>query len=247
MVSGLIDTGEFRFTPHLADVEALNEAAFSSSFQVTKLSFHAYLLLEERYGLLRSGAALGHGCGPLLVARDGSVDLENAVVAIPGRYTTAWMLLRLWMPRIAVPVVDRFDRIMAGVSDGKYDAGLIIHEGRFVYPRYGLIRIVDLGEWWETETAMPIPLGCIALDRKSRFYGDRERIADVIRRSVEYARAHPEESRPYVKSHALEMDDGVIDEHIGLYVNRYTIDLGSAGMEAVDTLREKARCAGIIP
>ncbi len=246
MVHGLVDTGDFGFNPYIADVEELNQAAFGGTYRLTKLSFHAYLLLKNRYRLLDAGAALGYGCGPLLVARSGSLDVTKARVAIPGEFTTAYLLLRLWQPHVGAVTVTRFDNILDGVASGQFDAGLIIHEGRFVYPEYGLVSIVDLGEWWEKKTGMPIPLGCIAL-RGDASDSERNRINDILRSSIEYAFSYPEAGKDYIRRYAREMDDHVIQEHINLYVNSYSIDLGENGREAVRILEDMAQQAGILP
>lgn len=245
MVHQLIDTGGFEFCPHIADVEELNRSAFNGAYRVTKLSFHAYLLLQDRYRLLDAGAALGYGCGPLLVARNGSLDVTKAHIAIPGEYTTAWLLLKLWEPHVGSVTVTRFDNILDGVTNGEFDAGLIIHEGRFVYPDYGLVSLVDLGQWWEEKTGMPIPLGCIALRRDTPDH-EGDRINDILRSSVEYALSHPDEGMDYIRGYAQELDDHVIREHISLYVNSFSINLGETGREAVKILEEMARRAGMI-
>ena len=245
MVHQRIDTGGYEFRPYIADVEELNHAAFRSSYRISKLSFHAWLLLKDRYSLLDAGAALGYGCGPLLVAHTGSLDVTRARIAIPGEYTTAWLLLKLWEPRVGSVTVTRFDNILEGVENGEFDGGLIIHEGRFVYPDYGLVSIVDLGEWWEQKTGMPIPLGCIVLRNDSQVH-EREMFNHILRSSVEYAFAHPDEGLDYIRSYAQEMDDHVIREHISLYVNSFSIDLGETGREAIRVLEEMARSGGII-
>ncbi len=246
MTHGLIDTGGSTFTTHIRDVEELNGAAFMGTYDITKLSYHAYLLLRKSYTLLRSGSALGFGCGPLLVARNAPRDLTRATVAIPGTFTTAYMLLRLWNPDIVNIAVARFDEILEGVASGRFDAGLIIHEGRFVYPRYNLEKIIDLGEWWESETGLPIPLGCIAMRSAPEFSDALPAISAAIRRSVEYAFDNPEQSSDYVREHAREMDDNVIRQHIGLYVNNFTRDLGDTGEKAVKALEDMALCRGIL-
>lgn len=249
MLHGLVDTEGLSFNPYINDVEDLNRNAGEGRFHVTKLSFHAYLLLQNNYCMLDAGAALGFGCGPVLVAREDSVfnrkkdSLKDAVIAIPGEYTTAHLLLKLWFPGLHT-VSTRFNAIIPGVCDGVYDAGLIIHEGRFVYPRYGLRKIVDLGEWWEQETGMPIPLGCIAIRRDLMEH--HERVGCIIAASAAYAQRNPEQSRSYICSHAQEMDDTVIREHIALYVNDFSLSLGEEGMKAVTILEEMARCRGIL-
>jgi 1,4-dihydroxy-6-naphthoate synthase len=240
LVNGRIETGPYLFSPHIADVEELNGRAFSGDLHVTKLSFYAYLLLKERYLLLDSGAALGYGCGPLLVAGDSFNSLAGARIAVPGPHTTAYLLLQLWMGGAQKANVEfvRFDEILPGIAAGRFDAGLIIHEGRFVYHSYNCRSLVDLGEWWEKETGFPIPLGCIAL--RADMSAHRQAVENLIRDSLLYARKHPEEGRNFIKEHAQEMDDKVIDEHISLYVNDFTTSLGSAGNAAIATLKERA-------
>lgn len=240
LVNGRMDTGPYRFSPFIADVEELNDRALSGTLPVTKLSFYAFLQLKERYLLLDSGAALGYGCGPLLLAGPSFTSLERARVAVPGRYTTAWLLLQLWLGGRSVGAVEfvRFDEILPGIAAGLFDAGLIIHEGRFVYQSYNCSSLVDLGEWWEKEAGLPIPLGCIAI--RSDMASHREAVENLIRTSLLHARRFPEEGRAFIKKHAQEMDDRVIEEHIALYVNDFSVSLGAAGREAVAALKERA-------
>jgi 1,4-dihydroxy-6-naphthoate synthase len=210
-----------------------------------KVSYAALPWLLEQYDLLPCGGALGRGHGPLVVARE-STDIGGQHVAVPGERTTAYLLMRLWsaaQPPAKVTVVP-FAQIMPGVADGTYDAGLVIHEARFTYHRYGLTKIVDLGEWWEAETGLPIPLGAI-LARKGAV--DPAVSAEWVRESVRRAWADPAVSRPYVLTHAQEMEPEVVDAHIGLYVNDFTADLGDEGYAAVNALLGRAAAAGITP
>lgn len=246
MVHHLIDTKGVNFIPHIDDVEALNQKAFKGSLPVSKLSFYAYLLLKDRYSLLDSGSALGFGCGPLLVAKSRLKHPEDARIAVPGTYTTAYMLLRLWNPEIRNTISVRFDRILPGVKSGEFDAGLIIHEGRFVYREYDCIKIVDLGEWWESETKLPIPLGCIAVRNDPETLCHKETVESVLRHSVTYAFEHRDVSRDFIRSHAQELDDRVIENHISLYVNDFTVSLGKTGMQAVQKAEEMLRCRNIL-
>jgi len=246
MLHRAIDTGSYAFSPHIDDVEALNSAAFKKTFQITKLSFYAYLLLKDDYELLDSGSALGFGCGPLLVTRKESTFSPDFRVAIPGSHTTACLLLKLWNPEIRNIVVTRFDRILPGVQSGEYDAGLIIHEGRFSYPEYGCIKVIDLGVWWEKETKLPIPLGCIAIRKDPQTIIHKKEVELIIRNSSLYAKNNRDASRLFVKKHAQELDYGVIDGHIDLYVNDFTVSLGITGQRAVQTLEEMARCKKIL-
>ncbi len=242
MLNSLVDTRRFSFSVHINDVESLNRDAKNGRYQVTKLSFAAWLRLRDRYELLDSGAALGFGCGPLLVARSNNISLENALVAVPGLDTTANMLFSLRYPHAKNVISVRFDEILPGIRERKFDAGVIIHEGRFIFKDYGCEKIIDLGEWWEEKTGSPIPLGCIAIRRDAETIIHKEAIESIIRDSVRYAFENPLVSREYVKSLAQEMDDGVIDQHIGLYVNEFTITLGEKGREAVKRLEEMSRC-----
>jgi len=244
LIHGCVDTAPFSFTPHIADVEELNTLAFAGSYPITKLSFYAYLMLRDRYELLESGAALGYGCGPLLIAKKPLVSFEVARIAVPGRYTTAYLLLRLWQKGCRYIEFTRFDQILPGVASGLYDAGLVIHEGRFVYPAYNCIKIVDLGEWWESQTSLPIPLGCIALRKDmSRYKGA---IESRLRASVAYAMNNPQASRDFIRLHAQELNDQVISDHISLYVNDFTLSLGETGMGAIKTLEDMAQCQAIL-
>jgi 1,4-dihydroxy-6-naphthoate synthase len=247
LVHGRVEVDGLRFEERLEDVETLNRLAAEAALDVTKISYGAIPQLLRDYVLLRSGGALGRGCGPLVVARRemGAEELAGARIAIPGRNTTANLLLRLFAPDAAPGVERVYSDIMPAVARGDFDAGLIIHESRFTYPQHGLVRVVDLGEWWEGTTGLPIPLGGI-LARRSLGEEAIRAIEDGIRRSVEYAFAHPEASRPYVRAHAQEMDDAVTQQHIDLYVNRFSVDVEEEGARAIEALFARARQAGVI-
>jgi 1,4-dihydroxy-6-naphthoate synthase len=247
LVHGRVEADGLRFTERLEDVETLNRLAAEAALDVTKISYGAIPQLLRDYVLLRSGGALGRGCGPLVVARRdmSAEELAGARIAIPGRNTTANLLLRLFAPDAAPGVERVYSDIMPAVARGEFDAGLIIHESRFTYPQHGLVRVVDLGEWWEGTTGLPIPLGGI-LARRSLGEEAIRGIEDGIRRSVEYAFAHPEASRPYVRAHAQEMDDAVTQQHIDLYVNRFSVDVEEEGARAIEALFTRAREAGVI-
>ena len=242
LVNGRIDTGGLDFTVTLADVEELNRRAFSGELQLTKLSYHAYAHLRDRYALLDAGSALGRGVGPLLVHRAGGplppLDAGTRV-AIPGRYTTANYLLGLAYPAATNRHEVLFSDIEARVLDGTYDAGLLIHENRFTYADRGLARIRDLGAYWESLTDLPIPLGGIAA-RRDLPEELRHRIGRLLAASVQYAFDHPAASADYVRAHAQEMDPEVVRQHIDLYVNDYTRDLGAEGRRAVDFFLARA-------
>lgn len=236
LTHGLIEV-PFAIEPVLLDIEELNQRARVGSFDLTKLSVGAFAGVGDRYRLLPSGAALGHGVGPLVVART-AMSLDAAAggrIAIPGHDTTAFRLLRLAAPSLGTVVEMRYDRILAAVREGEVDAGLIIHESRFSYQQHGLVKVRDLGEWWEDDTGLPVPLAGIC----ARADLDAATVAaatTAIRASVQYAFDHPEASRAYVRAHAQEMSDEFCDAHIALYVNEYSLDVGDDGMRAIARL-----------
>jgi 1,4-dihydroxy-6-naphthoate synthase len=243
-----IDLEGLDFTIVMADVEALNRRAFAGEIDVTKLSYHALAYCVADYGLLDAGSALGRGCGPLLIsARAMSTDeVVNGKlrVAIPGKFTTANLLLSLALPEVRDKTELVFSDIEAAVLEGRFDAGVIIHENRFTYEDRGLQKIVDLGEFWERTTGTPIPLGGIVI-RRSLPIEIQQAVNRIMRRSVEYAFAHPEASRAFVSAHAQEMSEEVMRQHIELYVNEYSVDLGPDGRRAVEVLFDRAAAAGI--
>ena len=220
--------------PVLADVETLNLWALQVRLDVTKISFHALGHVLDDYVLLGAGSALGRGCGPLLVTdkKKAAMPLEEMSVAIPGRYTTAAMLLRLFAPSCKKTAELDFGEIMEAVSQGRFDAGVIIHESRFTFQQYGLVCRRDLGAWWEETTGHPIPLGGIAA-RRSLGEELLLRIEKSIRDSVRQAFADPGRSRDYIRSHARELDEQIIKNHIGLYVNDFSENLGESGLAAI--------------
>jgi 1,4-dihydroxy-6-naphthoate synthase len=248
LMHGRIPLPGFSISEELADVETLNRRALAGELDLTKVSYHAFGHLRSEYALLRSGGALGRGCGPLVVARQATSleRLRGKLIAIPGELTTANLLLQLHGSGYERLQILPFDRIVAAVAGGSVDAGLIIHESRFTFAEYGLVEVEDLGVWWEELTGLPIPLGGILARRTL----GREVIAEVeqaINASVRFAFAHPEEARAYIRTHAQELDDAVIDQHIALYVNHFSLDLGEDGMAAVHELLDRATAAGIIP
>lgn len=227
-----------------ADVDVTNGAAERGEFDVVKVSYAALPWLLDEYALLPSGGALGRGCGPLVLTA-GRADLRGATVAVPGERTTAYLLFRLWAQAAGVERIEvmPFPDIMPAVRDGKVDAGLVIHEARFTYQDYGLVSICDLGDWWEGSTGLPIPLGAI-LARRSL---DTGRIGDVVRASVRHAMADPTSSKTFVAEHAQEMDPRVQAQHIALYVNDFSVDLGRDGYAAIEGLLGRAADAGLVP
>lgn len=247
LINGLIDSGDLSFRERLEDVETLNAAVIAGLLDVSKVSFHLFGHVRESYALLPSGGALGRGCGPLVVSRslEEAENLHGKTVAVPGRFTTAALLLRLFNPGLEKVVYLPFHEIMPAVAEGRVDAGVIIHESRFTYPSFGLRKLVDLGEWWETETGHPIPLGGIVA-RRSLGTDLGRRIGELIRRSVEYAFSHPEAARGYIARHAQEMSEEVCQAHIALYVNKYSLDYGADGAAAIKCLFRLAEEKGIV-
>lgn len=239
--------------PELADIEALNERAVAGPdrLEVTKLSLPALARAAAHYAVLPSGAALGFGVGPLVVQRQGAArrslaDLGDAVVAVPGVHTTAYLLLRSLGPAPRQVVPMRFDRILAAVATGEVDAGLVIHECRFTYRASGLECLADLGELWERHTGGPLPLGVIAARRdlpRTTFAA----LGAALRASVLAARQDPGASAAYVRAHAQELDAAVQAQHIALYVNEHTVDLGDLGRAAIERLVADGRSRGVLP
>jgi 5,8-dihydroxy-2-naphthoate synthase len=243
LVHGLVEA-PFEVEPVLLDIEELNRRAATGGLELTKLSFGAAAAASAGYRLLRSGAALGRGAGPLVVARE-PVSLDEAArgrIAVPGRETTAFLLLRLAAPELGEVVELRYDRILDSVVEGEVDTGLIIHESRFTYHEHGLVAVADLGEWWDRETGLPVPLAGIFA--RSDLEPDVAAAAEkAVRASVEYAFAHPEASRAYVRGLAQELSDEVCAAHIALYVNASSVDIGDEGLIAIDRLLGRATAA----
>ena len=245
-----IDLEGLEFAVTLADIEALNHAAFAGGPDVTKLSFHAYAYCVDKYALLHAGSALGRNCGPLVISKRSISASEvaggNVRVAIPGKYTTANFLMGLAFPQARDKTEILFSEIEPALLAGRYDVGVIIHENRFTYAAKGLKKIVDLGEVWEASTGAPIPLGGIVVKR-SLPEEVKQAMDRVMRRSVEYAFAHREVALPYVRAHAQEMSEAVMYQHIDLYVNDFSVDLGAEGRRAVQRLFDEAWEKGLIP
>ncbi len=227
-----------------ADIDVCNTFAVGRALDIVKVSYAALPELLDDYALLPAGGALGRGCGPLVLVRDAGFDLVGARIAVPGRRTTAYLLLRLWGAALDLKVsVLPFEQIMPAVAAGEVDAGLVIHESRFTYPAYGLHCHQDLGAWWEADTGLPIPLGAIVARRTL----DLPRLLDAIRASVEHAWADPALSAPWVAAHSQEMDPAVCQAHIDLYVNAFTRDLGDEGYRAAEALLDRAAEEGLLP
>lgn len=230
------------------DIESLNRLAFSGRYEITKLSFHAWLLLEDRYRLLKAGNALGYGCGPVLVARHPvrRADLAGLRIVLPGEHTTAHLLFRLYCPEAVHRIFTTYDRIFGAILAGQADCGVVIHESRFLYEKEGLCKVCDLGQWWEEITRSPVPLGAIAVRRDIPPELDAA-LEDLIRKSLLLARNDPALTRSYVRKMACELDDVVIEKHIRAFVNDFTMDLGVQGMRSIEQLKALASSAGIVP
>jgi len=236
-----------RFTHRLCDIETLNRDAQRGVYDVTAISFHAYPYIQHDYALMSCGGSVGDGYGPMLVSTRSltSSEIKQKVIAIPGKLTTAYLALQLFAPGIEVEVVP-FDQIIPQILEGKYEAGLIIHEGQLTYDKSGLYRVVDLGRWWQRVTGLPLPLGGNAIRRSL----GRETMASVtqaLRDSIQYAIDHRDEALAYAMQFARDLDTQLADKFVGMYVNERTLDYGEDGREAVRRLLDMGHKAGIIP
>jgi len=238
LVHHKIDTEGLEFEVVFGDVEQLNKWAFQGKLDITKLSYNAFTHCVNDYMLLDSGSALGNNCGPLLIKKPNTTLTAKSKIAIPGKYTTANMLFDIAYPGYRNKVETLFSEIENQVLEGRVDAGLIIHENRFTYQDKGLEKVKDLGEFWEEETELPIPLGGIVIKSELPLV-TQQKVERVLRKSVEYAFENPNSSADYVKCHAQKMEKEVVDAHITLYVNDYSISLGEQGRKAVELLFEK--------
>ena len=241
LVHGLVDTEGLTFDVDIYDVEELNERAQRDVYDATKLSYHGWFTVRDRYAMLTSGSALGWDCGPLLVRRAGDeavLQRPALRIAVPGRFTTGALLCTLAYPGLGEQIPMLFSDIEGAVSRGEVDLGVLIHEGRFTYRDKGLELVRDLGAWWQETSGCPIPLGLIAV-RKSLGPEIAAHFDRVLHRSISYAFAHPEASQDYVASYARELSAAIQRKHIDLFVNRFSLDLGEEGRRAVDTLYER--------
>jgi 1,4-dihydroxy-6-naphthoate synthase len=247
-----IDTEGLEFEVFFDDVETLNQKAVNGDLDITKLSFHAFAHVAEKYALLDSGSALGFGVGPLLICKKeellqpGALNNTNLKVAIPGKLTTANFLLGIAYPELTNKVLTVFSDIENAVLTGEVDMGLIIHENRFTYAERGLHKIVDLGSFWENLTGCAIPLGGIVINRNLDAE-IQQKVNRILRKSVEFAFANPKSGLSFIREHAQEMEEAVMYKHIELYVNQYSLDLGVEGRKAIDILFDMAQQKGLIP
>ncbi len=248
LVHGKVPCSGITFKERLEDVETLNRLALDNRLDLTKISYHAFGHLRDQYALLRSGGALGRGCGPLVIAPEATTmeNLRGKTIAIPGQLTTANLLLQLYGKGYDNLLTVPFEQVMPAIQGGQAAAGVIIHESRFTYQQYGMKQILDLGQWWEKDSGCPIPLGGI-LAKRSLGTEQINNIDAALKQSVEYAYAHPHEPGNYIKQHAQELEEIVVRSHIDLYVNDFSIDLGEEGIQAVTTLLSRAEERGIIP
>jgi 1,4-dihydroxy-6-naphthoate synthase len=243
-----IDTGPFSFRHELQDIETLNRRALKGELDVTAVSIHAYAFLLDKYALLPTGCSMGDRYGPMVVApRSMSVlELKDAKIAVPGTMTTAFLTLKLLLPGGFAYDVMPFDQIITAVADGKYDAGLIIHEGQLTFQNQGLHLVADLGVWWQEQTGLPLPLGGNVV-RRDLGEATIKEVSRLIKESIRYALSHRAEALDYALQYARDMDKGLADKFVGMYVNEWTLDYGPRGREAVRRLLQEGHKAGIIP
>jgi 1,4-dihydroxy-6-naphthoate synthase len=242
-----LDTGKFHFTHTLQDIETLNRKALNGEYEITAISFHAYVYIADKYMLLPSGASMGDRYGPMIVARQpwSQDSLRGKKIAIPGTLTTAYLALRLFQPEFEAVVIP-FDQIMNEVQQGSVDAGLIIHEGQLTYANQQLHKIVDLGEWWYQVTRLPLPLGGNVV-RRDLGMDDIREISRLLKASIQYALDHRQEALHYAMQFARDLDTKTADRFVGMYVNERTLDYGAEGRKAVQELFDRAYAAKIIP
>ncbi|HEX6626299.1 MAG TPA: MqnA/MqnD/SBP family protein [Pyrinomonadaceae bacterium] len=247
LATGKIDTGDLRFEHVLEDIQTLNEKATRGVYDVTAISFHAYAYLADKYVLLPHGASIGDGYGPIVVAREphAVADLPRLKIAVPGELTSAFLALRILCPEFEYEVVA-FDRIIEAVREGRADAGLLIHEGQLFYQNLGLHKVVDLGEWWKGWTDLPLPMGGNAIRRE--LGGDTiRRVSAYLHESIRYSLEHRQDALDYAMQFARDMDKGLADRFVGMWVNQLTLDYTERGRTAVQRLLDEGAARGVIP
>ncbi len=241
MIHGKIDTKGLNFELVMGDVEELNKMALNSELDITKLSYHAYAHLWQQYQILDAGSALGRNNGPILISKKKIYpdEVNDIKIAIPGKHTTANLLLSIAYPKAKQKIEYLFSDIEEAIASNEVDAGLIIHETRFTYPKNGFKKIIDLGEFWEQEVNAPIPLGGIVVKRNLDAEL-KQNINNIIKNSLEFAYQNPQEPVKFMKQYAQEMAEDIMQQHINLYVNQFSLDLGKEGKRSIDTLYKKA-------
>lgn len=248
LANNKIDAGPYRFTHELQDIQTLNDRALKGELELTAVSLHGYAYMTDKYALCACGCSMGDDYGPMVVAREPMTreELRGKTIAIPGKLTTAYLALKLWLGEDFIPVVYPFDEILNVVEQGKVDAGLIIHEGQLTYMNQGLKLIVDLGKWWLEDTGLPLPLGGNAIRRD---LGPKvmQDVTRLLKESIQYALDHREEALAYALQFGRDLDHSKADQFVGMYVNDWTIDFGERGRKAVATLLQRAYDAKIIP
>lgn len=247
LAEGKVPTGGFEFINIMEDIETLNRKALEAINDITAISFHAYPYLSDTYGLLTCGASFGEGYGPLLVAKKhlGLEDLKGGTVAVPGAMTTAFLVLKLARPELDTVVVP-FDQILQKVEEGEVDAGLIIHEGQLTYQQQGFNKLLDLGEWWQQKTGLPLPLGGNAIRRSLGTECIRE-VARLLKTSIEYGLEHREETLAYALKFGRGLETKLADRFVSMYVNHWTLDYGEKGQQAVQRLLDWGAKEGVLP
>lgn len=246
LATNKIDTGDLQFKHILSDIETLNQKAKNGVYEVSAISIHNYPYISDDYILLPTGCSMGDGYGPMIVATEPlqESDLETVTVAVPGLKTTALLAMQLYNPAIPFEIVP-FDQIIPGIQEGKYKAGLIIHEGQLTYAESGLKKIVDMGEWWYKETGLPLPLGGNVI-RRDLGLPLMKRVSDLIRQSIRYSLDYRPEAVTYALQFARDMDPEKADRFVGMYVNHWTLEYGDRGKEAVERLLSEGYKNGII-
>ena len=247
LTHGKLDTGGLKIKHHIAGIEELNHKAVEGEFEVTALSVHAYGYVMDKYALLKCGGSFGDGVGPIVVAKKKMEigELADDRIAVPGTMTTAYLLLKLLLLNFKFEVVP-FDKIMDAVLNGEVDAGLLIHEGQITHKKHGLRKIVDLGEWWQEDMNLPLPLGVNAV-RSDLGQTAMRQIADLMRQSIEYALTHRDEAVAYAMKYGRGMDAGTTDKFIGMYVNKWTVEMGEDGRSAISKLLTRGYHAALLP
>ena len=243
-----LDTGDFEFKHVLKDIQTLNEEARAGTYDVTAISFHAYAYIADKYALLPHGASIGDNYGPIVVAKEEThvSDLPNITIAVPGKLTSAFLALSIHTPNFKYEVVP-FDQIIEAVSEGRCDAGLLIHEGQLFYHNLGLHKVLDLGEWWHEHTAgLPLPMGGNAIRRGLGEETIRE-VSSLLKESIRYSLDHREDALEYAMQFARDMDPALADRFVAMWVNEQTLDYGDRGREAVRRLLKEGHERGIIP